>query len=494
VSNTKMGNNLFLSKSHFMRGLQCYKSLFLHKRHPELRDELSDSQEAIFITGQNVGILAQGLFPGGIEITFDELTLREQLEMTRAEIAKGTKVLYEAALMHDDVFIKADILRRGPSGWELYEVKSSTELKDHYAYDIAIQYHVARGAGLPVSKACLVHIDNQYTRQGEIDVRGLFAVQDLTDAVSGIEDVVVEEIGKLREVLSSGMPETVIGKHCIDPYECDFWGHCWQHIPEVSVFSLRGRGIKSFDYYNEGKVRLESLPIDELPSHAQMQIRAHLNKETYIDKGAIREFLETLWYPLCHLDFETVNPAIPLFEGTRPYQQIPFQYSLHVQETEEAEPVHYEILAEPGQDPRSHLISKLVSEIPDGSCVLAYNMGFEKGILNSLKDYFPNHAKTIDEILANMRDLIVPFRSRAYYSWLLQGSYSLKEVLPALVPELSYDCMDIIDGGMASLSYLRMCETEDADERKRLRLALLEYCKLDTLGMVKILGKLRDML
>jgi hypothetical protein len=247
----------YLSKSLFIRGLQCPKSLYLHKYHPELRDEISEEQEALFQTGFEVGKYAQQLFPGGIEIPYDENSHTSQLEMTQAEIKKGTNTLYEAAFSYDDVFLKVDILHKGQEGWEIFEVKSSTEIKDVYLDDSAIQYYVLTGSGLPVSKVFLVHINNQYIRKGDIDQKSLFTVNDITDTVKDKQPAISENIMKMKEMLKSDMPDIDIGEHCYKPYPCDFQGHCWQHIPQDSVFDLRRRGVNKYGLYQQGIIEMD---------------------------------------------------------------------------------------------------------------------------------------------------------------------------------------------------------------------------------------------
>jgi hypothetical protein len=184
---------------------------------------------------------------------------------------------------------------------------------------------------------------------------------------------------------------------------------------------------------------------------------------------------------------------IPLFDGTRPYQQIPFQYSLHYLKRQGVKLKHHEFLASPNCDQRKELTEKLINEIPDNACVLAYNMSFEIKMLESMAAWFSEYSNRIENIIGNMRDLMAPFRSKDCYLWQMNGSYSLKFVLPSLVPGLSYDEMEISNGGMAMDAYSAMCQTEDPKELERIRKALLEYCKLDTLGMVRIVEKLAEM-
>jgi len=480
----------YLSKTLFIKGLQCHKALYLHKYHPELKDEISEAQEALFRSGTDVGVLAQQLFPGGVEIPYEGLSLSDQIRQTETAINNGTAVIYEAAFCHEGSFCKVDILRRGETGWELYEVKSSTAMKEVYYDDMAFQYHVLQGAGLSVSRASLVYIDNQYVKSGDIDVHGLFTSEDLTGIAMEKAPRIAEELSTQRAMLAGDMPDIDIGEYCSDPYECDFMGHCWAHIPENSVFDLRERGVNKFDLYRQGILDMRDIPGHLLNFRQGIQVAGTLHKRDRIIKDTIWDFLQSLWYPACFLDFETFMSPVPLFDGTRPYQQIPFQYSLHYMETEGGGLRHSEFLATPDSDPRKALTEKLINEIPGDACVIAYNMSFEKRVLRDLASWCPAYRKEIDHRIGNMRDLMVPFRAKDCYLWQMKGSYSIKAVLPALVPELSYEGMEISDGGMAMHAYTMMCETTVPGELERIRNALRAYCSLDTLGMVKILEKL----
>jgi len=222
MSSVNRKSNVYLSKSLFVRGLQCHKSLYLHKYRPELKDEISEQQETSFQMGRDVGIYALNLFPNGVEIPFDDVTLSDQLSRTRKEIEEGTEVIYEAAFSFDNIFVKVDILRKHEGKWEIYEVKNSTSVKDHHYSDVGVQYYVLKGVGLPVSKAFLVHINNQYVRNGDIEVDKLFTAQELTDDVVDNQELVENEIKKMREMLEGQEPDIDIGGHCSDPYEC--WG------------------------------------------------------------------------------------------------------------------------------------------------------------------------------------------------------------------------------------------------------------------------------
>lgn len=487
--------SFFLSKSQFLKGLQCPKSLYLQKYHPELAGEVSESREALFESGKKVGVLARGLHPGGVEILFDAKNFARQLELTKEYIKKGMTIIYEPAFNHDGLFTKADILRKTKSGWELYEVKNSTKIKEDAFYyeDVAFQYHVLKENGLSINKAHLVHINNQYERQGDIEIEKLFTMNDVTKEVKDLQKRVVEQVNSQRKMLSDKTPKIDIGEYCSEPYECEFIGHCWDHIPEESVFDLKGRGSNRFDFYRKGIIHLKDVPIKALPLPVQLQVDCALNKKCLINKATIKDFLDSLWYPLYFLDFETFMSAIPLYNGTKPYQKIPFQYSMHYLDKAGYRLKHYEYLAEPNTDPRKEIAKRLVEQIPKNACVLVYSIGFEKSVLNSLKAWFPEYGKGLDNIISNLNDLMIPFKNQHYYSWQMKGSYSIKAVLPVLVPELSYEGLEVSDGDMAMLAYRRMCESNEPTEVENIRKALLAYCKMDTLGMVRIVERLRQL-
>ena len=484
--------SIHLSKSQFIRGLQCPKSLWLLKNRPELRDPVDAATQARFDVGIEVGILAQQLFPNGESIKFSGGNFKEMLARTRQLITQGATTIYEASFSFDNIFVMVDILHKGKKGWEIHEVKSSTGVKEVHVHDAGIQYYVLTGKGLDVARTTIVHLDTSYVRQGELDLCSLFFIADVTEPVLAKQDFLRAELTAMRQEIKTGMPDRDIGVQCNDPYPCDFIGHCWQHIPEYSIFNLaRLKQEKKFDLYSRGIVRLEDIPEDYPLSVSQrIQVECARDNSELIRRDAIRVFLTELWFPLYFLDFETFQQPVPLFDGVRPYQQIPFQYSLHTLAGPDGDLDHQEFLAPAGRDPRRELAERLVVDIPGPGCVLAYNQVFEKGVIRRLAEAYPDLREKLLAIHDNIRDLMAPFLKKDFYLPQMRGSYSIKYVLPALVPELSYQGLAIADGDQAMNAYATLHLLKDEREIEEKRRALLEYCRMDTLAMVRIWERL----
>lgn len=484
-----------LSKSTFIKGLQCEKALFFQKYRKDLKDELSESQQAIFAQGTSVGELAQELFPGGADCTPDSyFEFQAAVIRTKEEIEKGTKIIYEAAFQFNGVLAALDILVQHSDGWRAYEVKSSTSVSETYELDAAIQYYCITNSGIELKDISIVHINNQYVKNGPINVNELFTIESVLEKVQNHLAKIPNQITHLKSVLQlKEEPAKDIGPHCNTPYQCDFAGHCWKHIPENSVFDIALlRSTKKFDLYSKNAINFQDIPEDyPLNENQWMQVKSELNNESYIDAEYIRKFVSELNYPLFHLDFETFATAVPIFDGSSPFQQLVFQYSLHI-EQKDGTLEHREFLADAnGYDPRIPFIEQLINDCMGSGDVIVYNEGFEKGKLFDLIKAFPQYKLPLLQIIDRLKDLMVPFRDRKYYTPEMQGSYSIKKVLPALVPEYSYKELNIQEGNTASNTFAKMVLGTFEGDLEQTRKDLLEYCKLDTLAMVKILDVLK---
>ncbi|MBP7582738.1 MAG: DUF2779 domain-containing protein [Spirochaetes bacterium] len=491
-----------LSKSGFIRGTQCLKSLYLHRFRPDLRDEPGPRLRAVFGAGIRVGLLARELFPGGEEPfaregggPFNADDIVAAVARTAELVDSGIPAIYEAAFLHDGVLCFMDIIARRDGGWHAFEVKSSTRVTDTFLLDAALQNHVIEGSGTALAGVSIIHIDRDYVRRGPVRPVALFAVRPVTERVRAMRDAVAVNILRMREALGGGSePDIQIGEHCFSPYRCDFMGHCWKGVPPDSVFDIaRLPKREMFALYRSGITRIADVPAGHPLSPAQrLQVRCHATGEAHVDREWLRGFIDEVRWPAVFMDFESFMPAVPLFEGDRPYQQVPFQYSVHVQSAPGAEPEHREFLAGAVGDPRREFIDRLLADTGGDGSIIVYNRAFEEGVLRDMAHIFPDLRDDIGRRISRLCDLMVPFREMRVYVPAMKGRCSIKNVLPALVPGSGYDQLAVSDGFQALAAYERLREERDIEAVARIRRELLEYCAMDSLAMVKLLERLMD--
>lgn len=492
---------IHLSKSKFLNLRQCPKRYWLNENSPELAF-YDSSEEARFEAGNEVGDLACGLFGPFVNVeTFKEdgkIDIPAMLKRTTEEIDKGTDVICEAAFSYNGMYCAVDILRRDPSdsdGWLLYEVKSSTHNeKDVYIADVAYQKYVLEHLSLKINGVFTVCINSNYVFDGNLDLKQYFKVVDVTDKAIGIMNTIPESLAVAEAVAASEKePSVDLGKQCFSPYDCPFWKYCSRNLPSPSVFDLTALPLeRRVSYYRKGVLSYQDLAAtgDAFSEKLSRQIDYALRDPgPYTNKEGICSFLKTLSYPLYFLDFETMMLPVPKYPGTKPYQQIPFQYSLHYIEYEGGPLMHKEFLGDSVHDPRRAIAESLCRDIPADVCVTAYNMAFESGRLRELATAFPDLAKHLTGIADNLRDFIEPFRQGFYYTAAMGGSFSIKSVLPALFPDdpsLDYHNLEgVHNGNEAKEIYPLIADMSPADQEMT-RKNLLKYCELDTYAMVKV--------
>jgi len=493
-----------LSKSRFLSGLQCHKR-FWFEAHPQAAAPDPEDPLSAYVReqGQEVGRLARSLHPDGVEIQAGPDRTALALRQTQAAMAAGHAVLFEAAAQGGGAFARADILlRRGPEGpWDLLEVKASghkdeSELADgqeDFLWDLAFQRHAFASAGLAMGRSSLALINKDYVRRGALDPQGYFRIVDVSGAVEEHQARVPALLRAMAQAGQAGQaPERAIGGHCGHPHDCPFKGQCWPAPAPDSVFSLRSLSLaRKLALFQAGRARFSQLGRERLTEWQSRQVKAQRSGRAHVDRPRIREFLAGLRYPLFHLDFETLNAAIPPFDGVRPHAQTVFQFSLHVQDSPGARPAHFDYLPKDTSDPRAALLDSLLELLGDTGTILAYNAPFEKGRLEDLAAAFPQQRRRVEAALRRFQDLITPFKN----GWLVHpafgGSISIKAVLPALVPSMSYEGMAVADGGGAIRAYAEFLKPETTAKRRReIREDLLAYCGQDTLAMVKVLEAL----
>ena len=485
-----------LSKSTYLLGVQCPKLLWFRYNAKDQIPAPDQEQQAVFDQGKEVGNLAKRLFPGGLEIECDHSDYDQVLALSKHHLSQRTP-LFEAGFTHNGGFARVDILNPvGKSEWDIIEVKSTTKLKDVHLHDLAFQAYVLTGAGIQVRKCWLAHINPDFVRRGDIDPQQFFTLKDVTKEASELSRAVEESLGAMFKTIGlAAHPGIQIGPHCDDPYTCPLHERCWSFLPEASVFTLYRGGKKSFALLKRGIRGLANIPDDfKLTANQEIQRTTLLTGKPHVDRLAIAGFLKQLENPASYLDFETFGTAIPLFDGTRPFQQVPFQFSLHVVRAENGEPEHRQFLAEGTADPRPEFMRRLRDALPETGSVVTYNAAFEKSRLQECCDLLPEFKPWFRGVEPRVVDLLLPFRGFRYYHPQQHGSASMKAVLPALTGK-GYENLSIQEGGTASREFLRVAYGQVTDgERRRVRQHLEEYCGQDTMGMVQIVNYLRSLL
>ena len=487
----------FLSKSKYLTGLQCPKLLWYHYNAKDQFPPIDPETQSIFDQGHEVGNLAQSLFSEGIkveeEIDFEKVVARSQ------SLIKERKPLFEAGFRYDNTYARVDILDPvDKNSWDIVEVKSGTSIKDINYYDIAFQKYCYEGAGLSIVKCYLMYINNEYMKNGPIDPRELFIKEDVTDAIKPYLDGIKERLkGMCDNIALKKCPDTKIGPHCDAPYECLLKPICWKFLPEKNPLTLyRFKKQTAFELINKGTTAILDLP-DEftLTDKQHIQRECIRSGKPFVDKRGIENFLIQLRRPLHFLDFETFGAAIPIYDNSRPYEQVPFQFSLHIWEAADREPVHYSYLADGKSDPRPEILAGLKKLIKENGSVIAFNSSFEIARLKECVAIHPEYNTWLDDIEERFVDLLVPFRAFHYYHPDQNGSASIKKLAPALTKD-SYKDLEIGEGGMASSEYFRVTFGKGilGTERKRVYEALKKYCEIDTRVMVDIVKALNKII
>lgn len=488
-----------LTKSDFIRYVQCPKYLWLQKHRKDLiPEEIDENLQKIFDEGYHVESYAYSLFPGGISAQVGGLA--ESISKTEDLMAKKTPIIFQPTVSGKDLFCRSDIIKfnKDKNNWDIYEVKSATEVKDINIYDLSFQKICFESVGYKIGKTHLVFINNQYVRQGEIEAEKLLQIEDITEQVQYLESKTKLKIRiALGFIKRSDEPKTRILKQCSDPYDCTFLDYCWKDIPDNSIYDIAGglTDAKLNMLLDEGILEIKDIPEGIITTKAGLRhLNAIKHEAVHVELENIKGELKQLQYPLYFLDYETYAPGVPLFDGYRPYQRMVFQYSLHIQEKLGGELKNYAYLAKDWEDPSLGLANDLKKRIGKKGSLISWNMGFEKGCNSEMGERYPEFMSFFKDINSRMFDLMQVFKKGYYVHKDFHGSASLKEVLPVLVPELSYAELAIHEGGTASNKWRDMIDLETSKkEKEEIYNNLLKYCELDTLAMVRILDFLKEL-
>ncbi len=482
-----------LSKSRFLAGLQCHKYLWWLVHEPDAAELIPDAQQQLVLDqGSKVGEIARTYVPGGHLVSLPYYAVNERVQETRALLRKGQPILYEGSFLAGNVYVQTDILERGPDGLRLVEVKSSTSVKDEeHLPDVAIQMRTLRESRIKVSRAEVMHL-NRECAFPELD--NLFVREDVTEGAEALQPDLQGMIDAQMRVLGGSLPDVAVGAHCAKPRDCPFMERCWKGIPRHHVSTLYNVRRCGADLLAEGIETVGQIPTRIKLTRIQERQRRAVQSGRLIVEPGLGDALQQFKTPLAVLDFETVAPAIPVWEGCHPYDAVPVQFSCH--RVDGAGGIaHYQWIADGPGDPRREMARRVIEACQGAKTVVSYNAGFELRCLKLMATAAPDLADGLADIAARMADPLPVIRDHVYHPDFC-GSFSLKAVLPALVPDLSYADMEIADGTAASAVLHRLIFDRDSfapEEGERQREALSRYCALDTLGVVKLLERMREL-
>lgn len=495
-----------LSKSQYVQGHRCPRALWYQWNRKDLKTVFDGAtksdmaRRARMTMGDEIGQMSHDYFGGGAEVTDPYWKIGDAEKSTKAFIAGGADKIFEATAIDpaDGTYARIDLLRKvsGTDEWDMIEVKSTSSVKDHHIDDLSFQYHVFTGAGYRIRSGQVMLIDNNYVRQGPVDLQRLFRFEDITDKIKSRQSGIAPLASELIRIRNGkDLPAAEIGSQCDRPFPCDYKKQCWKDVPDLSVFNVLGMKEGAKIAKEIGSYDAAFLPAHLMPTDQKkvIDVVACRTGKEHCDPAKLEAFLEKLKYPLYFLDYETIQPTVPLYDGTRPFQNIPFQFSLHVQDAPGAPLRHHEFIHRDRTDPRPSFIDHLVKACGAQGSIVVYNQKFEEGRNRELAQDFPGHAPALESLNGRMVDLIEPFRARWLYHPAQAGSASIKDVLPAFT-DLKYDDLEVANGPEAMNLYTKFVRgmVDAAKDPDKFWSDMLLYCRLDTMAMAKLLDVVRD--
>ena len=491
-----------ISKSSFILGQQCNKSFWLDINNIEPTNPPDDGALERLSAGNEVGDISKKLFPSGIEVPYIPGEQGKMAEITKEYIEKGITSIYEASFIYDDIFVRVDLMNKTDKGWDIYEVKSSTRIRSYHEYDVSVQWYVLKNLNLiDLNDAFVVTLNNQFSKSDNINPIKFFNIDSVKQIAEDNQIEVKEKIHELKSIAANAdEPMIEIGPHCKKPHNCVYFDRCWpEDIDKIdSIFRLYRMNLKKkLSLFNQGIDSFSKIQDEDSLSPIQkIQLKAYKENSTIINKEKIMDFIDKVEYPISYFDFETFTDAVPIYDMQRPHMQMPFQYSLHVQNSKDEKlkikDNHFEFIAKHDEDPRRAIAESMIKNFPKRGTIMAYNQSFEKNCINNLAEFCPDLAEDLYAFNERFVDLIEPFRNGGYYDSEFKGSFSIKKVLPAVCPnnkELDYKELAISNGGMASSAFKEMRE-QSKHQIEHTRKELFQYCRLDTYAMYAIYIKL----
>ncbi len=475
-----------LSKSTFIKGLQCEKALYLYKNRYFLRDPLSAAQRAKFSRGTDVGIYARELFPGGVDASpKTHFQMAQSVEKTALLMQQpGVNVIYEAAFEHEEVIVALDILYRENNRWKGIEVKSSRGISETYRWDAALQYYVITGSGTPLDDFSLAYVNTDYRKQGALDVQQLFHLESMMALAEDRKDETGRKISALKDIVKlKSSPLISIGEHCHNPYTCEFIGHCWKKVPADSVFQLNGISNKQkFEWYHAGIVSVTEVPSEIAEQdNIVLQIQSILKKEVVIDKAVPSVFADAGEKQIL-LQLFGFAPVIPVFEGTHPYQVFPFGWGIS-----QSDGTGRSVIVEnPSAFSWEHLLTQLLEAVIEYDTIWVFNSKKHIEMLDNCADFLPGKREVIAQVKSKLKDLYTPLESGRVVFAGLSGSPLPETILQHFGVDYVKPPQKLVIPEEADALYQKLLLTADEAQNETGLEMLKEYMKVSTENLYRL--------
>jgi predicted RecB family nuclease len=485
-----------LSKSAFIKGKQCEKSLWLHYHQSSFRDKPDELRRSLFDRGHKVGLFARQLFPGGVDSSASApAQWAKAVEQTKKFIQEGREVIYEAAFEYEHCLVFADLFVKSEKGWKVYEVKSSLRTSENHLHDAAFQYHVIRGAGHEIEAFHIVHPNPEFVLHGQTDAHDFFVINDISEKILPVQNELSEKIKTFKLILDQNhAPLKEVGTHCQSPYPCDFKSHCWGKKTSTHILNLPGVGIHdSAKWLNNGIRDIKNIPGNEPLSDFHRQIiRAVLENRAMVHLEDLRLWFEQIKYPLAFFDLEMFMPAIPIYEGTKPFEHLPFAYSMRKVDYPGAPEQTVFFMAPPGSDPRPVIGEHLLSDLHGIRSLVVFDNTQEHAVFRRLADRYPEKKPFLERLCSQTADMAELFVGKKVYFPSMGNSFSLKSL--AADAGVHLDALRINNGYDASSAYENLHEPKHLFYDRELREDLRHYSMADTEILAKVFFRLENLL
>lgn len=489
-----MSTPFFISKTSFLKFDQCSKSFFLYKKFPQLKDTLTKEKQLIFNRGNKIGVLAQQLFPGGIDVSLQTNNLQQALDLTRELVLKKQPVIYEATFVFNSVLVMVDVLHLNETGYTAYEVKSSLKISDVYIKDACLQYYVLKNTLNNVCDFFLVTINPEYTLREKTDVKMYFKKRSIKQNAEKNLSFFEEQIKNALFVLEKNtVPDLPVGKHCFSPYQCDFLGACWKNTNNPkSIFNL-GKIDKDvlYNWHKSGIDTVDKIPnLEKQLPQVQIQVNCMLQQQEFFNKEALTKWFTGLDENCAFLDMEVWSPAVPVYQNTNPFEQIPFLFSLCFNSGETIQFKEY--LKPVNEDARDMFLVELLKATSDFSKVIVFDKNLEVGILSQLQKKFPDYSESIQSLTNKLYDLADIVNHLYYYHPGLKGNFSLKGIASVVYPESTYNNLEISSGIIAMNVYESLLKEINPIIAETKKQQLVDYCNMDTISCLRFFRYLKE--